>query len=710
MRKICPLIVALAFMLSIIGTAFADPAIVSGGRTAVKQSNKSWILSSLGDSNSARSTYHPPNIDYNLIKAPLWTADTPGWVGGMIMRNSNNTLYYASATTTGITGSTEPTAVTGTATDGGVTWTVYNAYSARDVGSFQLWAERYSNGALIYDLSAGFAAPEFSTNKCFVVKNASGIPQEGSGYASTDTITFTPGGTKGTLTIVDGKIKGVNITNSGRNATGALSIAINTSTGSGANIQCSFQNHGNFAVSGSQSHLALSLVPDACNSKADIFTVLTGSNDVTLNVTSYATMPSAVAATTANLAAIYKGLNKCGKKVIAVTLAPRGGQNEGYKLSARNQINRFIVSYARKEAWANPEGIEIALADARAWTTDNSTLGDPQANFLAADNLHYITKMAQVVGYFVAKAAERWTGPGFYNYPRGEGYGDAYNITYNPGGNMYEGLVWTASTTYSNVGDFVSNDTNKVYRLSGTVPCTTASSGGPTGTGSSITDGTCTWNYVRAGGLSVLGAGTSGTNTAAGGIVFTGTPPSGTILARQGGSASGTVVHSVESPRSDGRAGRRHVIAFSLGSGTAGEQWRLLLGTPTLATAGIPTTDLENKFFTLEVELEISGYANIYPPFIQLFGQSAIASYYDGWGTYSGGTFLAAGYEMLPITHPLAWGATQKMVLRTVPAQLPFGITSVNSAIYFGFNASGAADSATATIKLNRIEWKKVEM
>jgi hypothetical protein len=710
MRKITPFILALVMVFLFISTAIADPTVVSGGRNAVKQSNRSWILSSLGDSNSARGTYHAPNIDYNLIKAPLWTADTSGWSVGMIMRNSNNTLYYASAVTTGITGSTEPVHVTGAATDGGVTWTNYPAYIARDVGSYQAWAERYSNGALIFDQTAGFAAPEFSTNKCFVVKDANGNPQEGSGYASSDTITFTPGGTKGTLTIVDGKVKAVNITNSGRNATGTLSVAINTTTGSGAVVMCSFQNAGSFAVSGSTSDLALNLVPDACNSKADIFTVLSGSNDVTLNVTSYTTMPSAVAKTIANLSAIYKSLNKCGKKVIAMTLAPRGGQDEGYKLAARNQINRFVVAYAQKKRWANPEGNEVALVDGRAWLSDNSTLSGAQANYLATDNLHYITKTGQVLGYLTAKAAERWTGPSFFNTPRGDHYGDGYNLTYNPGGNMFEGLVWSASTTYSNVGDYVSNDTNKVYRLSGTVPCTTASSGGPTGTGSSITDGTCTWNYVRAGGLSVLGAGTSGTNTAAGGIVFTGTPPSNTILARQGGSASGTVVHTVESPRSDGRAGQRHVIAFSLGSGTAGEQWRLLLGTPTLATAGIPTTHLENKFYSLEVELEISGYANIYPPFIQLFGQSGIASYFDGWGTYSGGTFLAAGYEMLPITHPMAWGATQKMVLRTTPAQLPYGITSVNTAIYLGFNASGAADSATATIKLNRIEWVPVDM
>jgi len=667
----------------------------------IQQGGKSWIMSSLGDSNSARSSYHAPNIDYNLIKAPLWTANTSGWTTNMIMRNSANTLYYASAVTTGTTSSTEPTHVTGAAVDGGVTWTVYAKYTARDAGSFQAWAERYSNGALIYDLTAGFAAPEFSTNKCFVVNG-------GSNYSANPTVTIT--NTKATATVVNGVITDINITNSGRNATGAISATVTDGTGSGAVITCSFQNAGNFAVSGSTSDLGVKLVPDACASKADIFTVMYGTNDVTLNAVSYATLASTVSTTTANLASIYQGLTNCGKKVIAITIPPRTSQNAGYQLAARNQINNFIVAYAQKKRWANPNGVEIALADARAWLTDNSTLGDPQANFLFSDGLHLITKNGQVLGYFVAKATERWTGPQSYNYPRGDGYGDGYNLTYNPYGNMYEGLVWTASTTYSNVGDYVSNDTNKVYRLSGTVPCTTAGSGGPTGTGSSISDGTCTWNYVRQGGLSSLAAGVGGTNTAAAGITFTSTPPANTTLARQNGTASGTVVHSVESPRSDGRAGQRHVMTFSLGSGGTTEQWRLLLGSPTTTVAGVPNSDLENKFYTLEVELEMSNYANMYPPYIQLFGQSSITINLDGAGTYSAFPYFAAGYEMLPSTHELAWPAGRKMVLRTAPVQLPFGTTSLNTAIYFGWNASGAADSATGTIKINRIELKPVRL
>lgn len=54
---------------------------------------------------------------------------------------------------------------------------------------------------------------------------------------------------------------------------------------------------------------------------------------------------------------------------------------------------------------------------------------------------------------------------------------------------------WTASHAYL-TGERVTNDTNKTYR------CTTAgisaAAGGPTGTGSGITDGTVIWIYVEA--------------------------------------------------------------------------------------------------------------------------------------------------------------------------------------------------------------------
>jgi hypothetical protein len=53
--------------------------------------------------------------------------------------------------------------------------------------------------------------------------------------------------------------------------------------------------------------------------------------------------------------------------------------------------------------------------------------------------------------------------------------------------------AWVGSTAYV-VGALVLNDTNKIYEC--VTAGTSASSGGPTGTGSAITDGTVVWNYL----------------------------------------------------------------------------------------------------------------------------------------------------------------------------------------------------------------------
>jgi hypothetical protein len=52
---------------------------------------------------------------------------------------------------------------------------------------------------------------------------------------------------------------------------------------------------------------------------------------------------------------------------------------------------------------------------------------------------------------------------------------------------------WAASTAYSTVGYIVANGSN-AYQV--TAGGTSASSGGPTGTSGSITDGTVTWKYL----------------------------------------------------------------------------------------------------------------------------------------------------------------------------------------------------------------------
>jgi hypothetical protein len=60
-------------------------------------------------------------------------------------------------------------------------------------------------------------------------------------------------------------------------------------------------------------------------------------------------------------------------------------------------------------------------------------------------------------------------------------------------GRFASASAWTISTAYSPAGTLVTNDGGKVYEL--VTPGTSAGSGGPTGTGASIADGTCVWKY-----------------------------------------------------------------------------------------------------------------------------------------------------------------------------------------------------------------------
>jgi hypothetical protein len=54
--------------------------------------------------------------------------------------------------------------------------------------------------------------------------------------------------------------------------------------------------------------------------------------------------------------------------------------------------------------------------------------------------------------------------------------------------------AWTITTAYAILGRIVTNDTGKIYEL--ITAGTSAGSGGPTGTGTDITDGTCHWKYI----------------------------------------------------------------------------------------------------------------------------------------------------------------------------------------------------------------------
>lgn len=60
-------------------------------------------------------------------------------------------------------------------------------------------------------------------------------------------------------------------------------------------------------------------------------------------------------------------------------------------------------------------------------------------------------------------------------------------------------VAWQASHAYTALTDWCINDTGKMYLC--TTSGTSASSGGPTGTGANITDGTAHWTYIGQAGI-----------------------------------------------------------------------------------------------------------------------------------------------------------------------------------------------------------------
>lgn len=74
---------------------------------------------------------------------------------------------------------------------------------------------------------------------------------------------------------------------------------------------------------------------------------------------------------------------------------------------------------------------------------------------------------------------------------------DGTTVRYDGSIGYVHGGAWALSTAYS-VGDRRTNDAGKVYQC--ITAGTSASSGGPTGTGTDITDGGVHWTYIGASG------------------------------------------------------------------------------------------------------------------------------------------------------------------------------------------------------------------
>lgn len=684
---------ALSTLNSTVSTHTTQLATVNNG--FIRFPTAARTLNGLGDSITAGSNQWQNSVlpAYATAQIPAWQPSTAYAVGQCVGSGAGG--YYYRCTAAGTSASSGGPSGTTTVTDGTVTWAYLTPSSLKSSNSFLMWVEAFSNGAVRFDQGQGYTGLTGGLARGFVVNG-------GSGY--TNPTVALAGGMAATLQVTGGVITGVTITNPGQPGTYPVPYTISDSTGSGAVLSFAAVPTGTFATTGNRIQDILAMLPDAVASTIDIFTVLGGTNNVT-DITSASSAAATIAAVTAGLKAIYEGLMNAGKAVIAIPILPR--YNTGpLQLGAIMTINRWVRDYCRGEPRANPGGYRnIILADPTGFLTDgtkgylaNAQSGNQPiggiggvAGAVTRDGLHPNPKGAQLIAIAVLNALQKYTGVLQQYSPHAYCMGDGYNREQNPGGNVLEGLPWNPSTFYGTIGNMCQNNGN-VYRL--TIGGTSGTTG-PSGTGTA-TDGSCTWAYVRPNGISVGASGTAGTNTAATGITFTGSLASGMQLLRVGGTAGGTIAESIESPWSNNQPGQRQVLNFSLGGGTNAEQWKLIYANGTLATFGIDPALLGTEYFVWEVDLEITAASNLQYVGATLQETTSRLSAQVGVGVSGAGlAMLADTGEAL--SRPLGG----RHLLATHPMILPVGAASVNCGLLVGFDASGAAGSAMATLKIN---------
>ena len=670
--------------------------------------NGGVIINGLGDSIVAQSIYQPYGAG-TLSTYPYagagYSPVAPAWVTGTVYANNTvvqngGVVYYCP--TGGTSGATPPTGIT-SSSDGTITWYALNPVAGKWNTSFLSWAEIFSLGVLNFDLSQGYSGTSYGLVKIIVIYG-------GSNYANTDTITLT-GGATATLTVVGGKITGVNVTNPGYTNPIALT-SINTSTGSGAVLSFVSCPSGTFGVSGCTTTDMVARLPDCIASGVDIFVVAGGTNDIYNTGVSFATI-------TGNLKTCYEALLASGKRVIAVPVIPRSQSFTAAQIALELRVNNWIREYVRKAALLNPVRTNIALADPVGFFTDGTSSSNipiggnsgPQ-RAMTLDGIHPSPRGAMYYGYTVWQAAQQLLQGATPIYPaRPYSQADGYDVSSNPGGCMLEGTPWQASTAYV-IGQLVTNDTSPVKVYTCKTAGTSASSGGPTGTASSISDGTVTWGYQNPAGLSVFNSGTGGTQTAATGITYSGNLAGGYTISRASGSASGLVTCAIENPWSNGQIGQRQAITFSLGGGTATEQWSLRTSAKTFSQYGILASDINVTPIFAEAELEISGVSNLNQLQVDFL---ATGIYATQNGSITGMCQLGTLSATTPYGHMNSNGEMMeipnngKLLIRTQPLILSTAIDSTTLAPHFvfGFDASGGAGSATLQVKINYIAIKK---
>lgn len=665
--------------------AFAQPS-APPAITALKQAAQSGVLiTGFGDSiTGGQSQYFPSDLDISAI--PAWTTATV-YPAGRVVKNGTDLFYTVAG---GTSGATAP--VVGALNDGGVTWVYHKPGAYKTSTSYLTWAEVFAGGRLVWDMSNAYKGTQFGA---FDVVLSSG----GSNYSANPTVTLDNGGTA-TATVVGGVITKINILSPGFQS-GPVNVTITDGTGSGA-VVCSAKTFpsGTFGITGENTNNMLCRLNDVLSSPANIVVVVAGVNDVkSVGITADMTI--------SNLRTIYDSIQLAGKRLVVVPIMPFTTAYTTAVGAKSLRVNRFIEGYARGDSWANTSGLRnVRLADPRPYWTDNSTLTSMRpiggsggvAGAITADGLHPSPLGGIYLGYVISQAVQPWIGPAQDSIVPYTNAVDGYDPVYNPGGNMLTGLPWQASTAYS-LGAQSNNNSTSLYVV--TTPGTSAASGGPVGNSGSIVDGTVTWAAAKIPGLSNFSGGTTGTENAAAGVTISGSLASGWTATRTTGTAVGTETFSIESPWSNNRPGKRQVVAWSLGSGGTNEVWKLVTSNYTQDKYGITAADLGVSKLQMEVELEVSGVANVTGIQAFLIG--------DRFESSVGGVLQGAGAHYLNSTgEQISWPNSGKMLLRTQPMVIPANNTTMQLQIVTTFDASGGANSATLTMKVNSVVLRKV--
>lgn len=647
-----------------------------------------------GDSISSLGQYQPVTLP-SYAASVQWQPSTAYITNNVVV---NNGLYYRCTTGGTSASSGGPTGVTTSIADGTVTWRYMPPKAVRNNVDFLFWVEAFSLGLLTQDFSVGYAGSNYGAIKVIVTNG-------GSGYTSAPTVTSPGSGMTFTANVSNGVVTSVDITNPGYLVGTSAQITFSGGGGSGADATLVAFGAGGFAVGGWQTKDVIAALPDILASKAQIVTVLCGTNDIA-NSKSYSTI-------VANLKTIYESLVNGGKNVVAITITPRDTSlTTAAQRAVLKRVNTWIRNYVRQQAYANPSSVRIVLADPTRYLVDgSSTTGSPiggaaaGATAMTTDGLHPSPRGAQYIALSIIDAAKIWIGEIPNSVSRVADMDDGYQVNNAPGGNLLEGYPWQASTAYV-IGDHVVNDSGKVYVCD--TAGTSASSGGPTGTGSNITDGTTRWDYLHPQGLSVHAQTFGVTPTAATGIVYTGSAPNGTVFSRLNGSASGTVTLTQETPWSDGQVGQRFSMAFSLGSGTNSEQWQYYINHFGLTNLGLESSALGVDYIYAEAEVELSNILNMTQLVFQLGDNFANNGTFETSVGLEKSQGSGSAYRMMNSSgEMLSYPNGGKILLRTQPMIVPTNQTNPFLVFRPCFNASGGVGTATATIKINSIALRK---